>query len=244
MRGSRPALVAVRWTLGLVLAGTLPACQFPRDADGTLDRVRGGALRAGLAYSPPWVTAVEPPAGVEVRLVEELADTLGARVEWTDGSEEDLVQALKFRQLDLVVGGLTSKSPWQQEAGLTRHHLTTRVVVAAAPGVASPGDLDGVPIAVEEGTEAAGVVRDKIGAEPVPVPDVAERRDLLVAVEDWRLDELGLAPTGAQVTKTEHVVAVPLGENGWQTTVERFLLAKGEAQFDRLLDEEAGEAGG
>jgi hypothetical protein len=42
----------------------------------------------------------------------------------------------------------------------------------------------------------------------------------------------------ATVSTSEHVVAVPLGENAWQTTVERFLLTRSGEELGRLLDEE------
>src|SRR5215203_4602995 len=39
------------------------ACGLPRDADGTLDRVRNGTLRVGVAVDTPWVTDSGGAAG-------------------------------------------------------------------------------------------------------------------------------------------------------------------------------------
>jgi ABC-type amino acid transport substrate-binding protein len=101
------------------------ACGLPRDADGTLDRVRGGVLRVGVEDAPPWVVA--PPAppdaaprGVEPALAEGLARELGARPEWRRDSEARLLTALHRRELDLVVAGLTDDSPWKGEVALTK----------------------------------------------------------------------------------------------------------------------------
>src|SRR5215210_6209448 len=80
-----PALAA--FALALVLAG----CQIPQDTDGTTDRIeRDHVQRAGITESDPFVVRRpgRPPAGAEVRLVERFARTLGARVEWIEGSEE------------------------------------------------------------------------------------------------------------------------------------------------------------
>ena len=90
----------------LVLTLPLPACQWPRDAEGTLDRVTGGTLRVGLVEAEPWVVLDDDePDGVEVRLVEELAARLHTEVEWVQGSESALMDALHVRAVDLVVGG-------------------------------------------------------------------------------------------------------------------------------------------
>jgi len=120
---------------GAAAALALAACGLPRDADGTLDRVRGGTLRVGAASAPPWVTdSLGALGGVEVRLVEELARSVGARVAWTRRREAELMPALHARELDLVVGGLTADEPWHGEVAYTHPYLVDTVGVGAAPG--------------------------------------------------------------------------------------------------------------
>ena len=223
----------------LVLTLPLPACQWPRDAEGTLDRVTGGTLRVGLVEAEPWVVLDDDePDGVEVRLVEELAARLHTEVEWVQGSESALMDALHVRAVDLVVGGLDSSAPWRDQAALTRHYLTTTTVLAvpAEDGATTVDDLQGRPVAVERGTADAERVRT-YDVVPVPVADVADA-DGPVVVGDWRLDDLGLRELDATVGTSEHVVAVSLGENAWLTTVERFLLTRSGEELGRLLDEE------
>jgi polar amino acid transport system substrate-binding protein len=109
------------------------ACEpFPRDGEGTLERVRDGTLRAGNLGEAPW-------AEVEAQAVEELAETLGAEVEWT--TDGDLLADLEDGHLDLVVGGLTEDTPWKERVGLTRPWLKgapgkkdSRHVFAVRPG--------------------------------------------------------------------------------------------------------------
>jgi ABC-type amino acid transport substrate-binding protein len=119
---------------GLVLAAALVALTgcgdgtptFPTDPDGTLERVRGGELRAGLSPHEPW-TALGPdgsPDGVEVALVEDFADALGADVTWTTGGEEALVADLVEGRLDVVVGGFTASTPWTSKAAVTVAYTT------------------------------------------------------------------------------------------------------------------------
>jgi ABC-type amino acid transport substrate-binding protein len=113
---------------GVAAVLLLPGCSgpFPADPDGTLQRVTGDTLRVGVTANVPW-TATEPggpPAGLEVDLATEFAETLDARVELTVGSEEDLIGRLESKELDLVIGGFTGKSPWAEQAALTTPYTT------------------------------------------------------------------------------------------------------------------------
>ncbi len=237
-RPSRPGhvvLVAAALTAVLV-AG----CGIPRDPESTLDRVRDGVLRAGITASEPWTTLEGGrPGGVEVELVERFAAELGARVEWVDGSEADLIGALELRELDLVVGGLTADTPWQAKAAITRSYATTRVVVAVPSSQPAPDDIAGLRVAVEVGTDAAGILEDKTDAIAVPVPDVTEVTGSAVAIEEWLLADLDLRDTGVHLTKSKHVMATPMGENAFLVRLERFLIAH-QADVPSLLDAEAG----
>lgn len=206
---------------------TSAGCQFPRDPDGTLERVRDGTMRVGVTESDPWVDLAYPddPQGVEPTLVRQFADRLNADVEWFDGSEEELMGALKEGQLDLVAGGLTKKTPWKKEAALTRPYLRTRVVVGAPPSASLPDDLEGAVVAFERGSETGGLLERKTDARPVPVDDLRDARGA-VATGDWLLDDLDLRATGVELSKHDHVMATPLGENGWLVELERFLLRR------------------
>lgn len=110
--------------VGLLLGGC--SASIPADPDGTLDRVRGGVVRAGASMNPPW-TEVEAgtPGGLEVELVEDFAASIDAEVEWTVAGEEDLVAEMERGGLDVLVGGLTAASPWADKVALTYPYLTT-----------------------------------------------------------------------------------------------------------------------
>ena len=219
-----------------ILALLLAGCGIPRDPEGTLERVRGGTLRAGITASAPWTTLEGGrPGGVEVELVERFATELGARVEWVDGSEADLIAALEMRELDLVVGGLTADTPWQAKAAITRSYATTRVVVAVPSSQPLPEDIAGLRVAVEDGTEEAGILEDKTDAIAVRVPDVTEVRGSAVAIEEWRLADLDLRDTGVHLSKSKHVMATPMGENAFLVRLERFLVAH-QGEVPALLD--------
>ncbi len=100
----------------------LGACTIPTDPDGTLDRVRESrVLRVGASPSGDLVVVEgDDVTGQEADLATGFAESLGAEVEWHPGGEEELVGALERGEVDLLIGGLTAKSPWASKAGLTR----------------------------------------------------------------------------------------------------------------------------
>ena len=108
---------------------------IPADPEGTLERATGGILRVGMSVHSPW-TELEngQRAGVEVDLVEQFAEGIDAEIEWQDGGEEFLIGELEAGALDVVIGGLTEKSPWVDQAALTRPY----VVVTSPSGSPEP----------------------------------------------------------------------------------------------------------
>ena len=124
-----PSSVARLFVAGLLVC--TGGCGLPRDADGTLERVRGGELRVGAGEHAPWViTTDRAPAGIEPELVNRLARQLGAYPTYRRASESELLDALERGQLDLVVGGLLEDSPWRGRVALTRPYFrddTSRV---------------------------------------------------------------------------------------------------------------------
>jgi polar amino acid transport system substrate-binding protein len=212
------------------------SCDLPRDANGTLDRVRGGTLRVGLVEHAPWATETEDgPRGVDVRLVEAMAAELDADVEWTWGTLTDLFDAVERRELDLVAGGVPRV--WADRAGVgyTRTYYVDSVVVATREGGGKP-PLRGTAVAVEPGTAAAAVLR-KRGAVPVP-REAAALPGGPAAVPAWRAARLGLRPTEHLLLRERRVFAIPAGENGWLVRIERFLEPRRGAGVAALLREE------
>ena len=235
-RRRRLVSVAVLLVVGLVAGSAVAGCRWPRDASGTLDDVRGGVLRVGISEQQPWTRVGDDGAiaGAEVELVWQLADRLGADVQWYPGSESTRMAALHDRVLDLVIGGLDAKAPWAEQAALTRPYVTMRTVVAVPGGVAAPQDLTGVRVAVPAGTAEVATLTG-LAAVPVPVPEVTGAEGTPVVVEQWRLAPLGLRATEHTLAEHDHVWAVPPGENAWLVEVERFLLGLSHGAVEGLL---------
>lgn len=190
-------------------------------------------MHVGVTENPPWVLLDgAQPSGIEVDLVNDLAAELDAEIEWTTGSEQELAGAVEQRELDLLIGGITSDSSLAQEVTLTHPYVTTQVVVAAPETAAVPDDIAGLEVAVEAGTEDAGLLK-KTDAVVEEVDDPLEYPGLKV-VHDWEMRAKGLHDTGVRLKESDHVWGVPHGENAWLTHIERFLLAREEQIRDAL----------
>ena len=196
-------------------------------------------MRVGIVDNAPWTrTEGGRPSGVEVELLRGFARELGAEASFVPGTTPELLEAARQGEVDVLVGGFTSTSPGVSEgteAGVTGSYLTTRLVVGVPPGVPAFDDPSGRRIAVERIDGTAALLKEE-GAVPVPVgnPSAAE---MPVAAYGWQLEAWGFGPTGVELPEEEHVMAVPLGENGWLLELERFLREhRGEAK--ELLREE------
>ncbi|MBK8908724.1 MAG: transporter substrate-binding domain-containing protein [Rhodospirillales bacterium] len=192
---------------------------FPRDPDDTSRKVQGGILLVGLIDNPPWVQVEDAaPQGVEVDLVQDLAGTLNATVEWIRGSDHDLLTALEARHIHLVIGGLSTDSLWKDQVALTRPYFHEVLVVAATAGP-SLRNIDGRTILVSPGTTEAMRVEDHGG---VPVLEGTAGVETGLSVKpNWKLQPGEQAVYEMQ--NVEHVWAVAPGENAWLIGVDAFL---------------------
>jgi polar amino acid transport system substrate-binding protein len=227
--------VAVFVLVVLVAAG----CDFPRDPRGTLEGVQNGTMRVGIVDHDPWTRMEQGHAsGVEVELLKDFARELGAEASFVPGTTPELLEAAKEAEVDVLIGGFTSTSPGVsegKEAGVTGTYLTTRFVVGVQPGRPAFDELSGREIAVERIDGTAALLKEE-GAVPVPVDNLSTA-EMPIAAYEWQLRAWGFEPTGVKLPKEEHVMAVPLGENGWLVELERFLRERREEAKELLREE-------
>lgn len=124
-----------RAAIVLTLLAAYGCGALPRDPEGTLNRIEHQHhLRIGLVENPPWVIrSAGEPLGIEPQMVRDLAASLGASPQWHWGSEQEHMEALDAYELDLVIGGIESSTPWSKKVGLTRPYLQEQ----DAPGAES-----------------------------------------------------------------------------------------------------------
>jgi polar amino acid transport system substrate-binding protein len=196
-------------------------------------------MRVGIVNNDPWTRMEEGRAsGVEVELLRDFAAKLDTKIVFVQGTVPELLEAARQGEVDVVAGGFTSTSPGVsegKEAGITSPYLVTRFAVGVPPGTPAFDDVSGQKIAVERIDGTAALLKEE-GAIPVPVNDLTSA-DMPVAAYTWQLEAWGFEPTGVELPEEKHIMAVPLGENGWLVRLERFLRANRE-EAAKLLQEE------
>ncbi len=149
-----------RLLLGVLLLPALAACdgRYPADTEDTLDRAEGGTLRIGVSPHPPYTDAAEDGSvtGSEVDLIRGFCTTIGAVPSWRVGAEGVLAPSLHDGDLDVLIGGLDSTSPWKDQIGLTRPYRTVHT---------DDGTKHKIVMAVRSGENALQVALERYLAE-------------------------------------------------------------------------------
>jgi hypothetical protein len=98
-----------RLSICFALLAAASCADFPRDPEGTLDRVRAErSFRVGL------VAPLGPDQPEVGALLERVARAADARPRLESGDAEPLLTRLKEGELDLVLGRFEAKSPWRR----------------------------------------------------------------------------------------------------------------------------------
>ena len=180
-------------------------------------------MRVGMVVDTPWVTdSAGGAGGIEGALARAIAADLHASIVWVRGTEASLLESVRERELDLVIGGFTAKSPYKKHVAFTKPYYTDTVQVGGAPGGVAPQSLEHLRVAVKPGDPVAAKIRDEKGT-PLPVVDLATTREA-IAAPTWRLAQLArVGNPELELAQQQHVLAVPPGENAWLVRVERLL---------------------
>jgi polar amino acid transport system substrate-binding protein len=196
-------------------------------------------MYVGVIENEPWVKLSErAPAGVEPELVRSFAEELDAEIEWVQGPESELMEAMRGFQLDLVIGGLTRSSPYAREVALTRPYVDTQIELAVPRGEEVPDDLSGVEIWALRNSEEAALLREEEEEAEAVLVEELEQVDGLALLHDYDADAIGFEGTDHIFRDEEHAMAAPMGENAFLVELENFLLDRGE-EARELLEREA-----
>ena len=224
--------------LFVILSLTL-ACDFPRDARDTLQRVRNGTMRVGVSENDPWVRfAGNEAEGIEPALIRQWARQLKARVEWVHGSESALIEALRQGEVDVLAAGLQSTTPFASRVALSQPYLTARLHFAVPPGTTFADESAGRSAAVAPDRLAVNAAVHRSGAVPVPSADLW-RGSLALAAYDFEIEAHGMEPAGSALAVERHVIATRPGESAFLLSLDRFLRGLDEMAIRRLAAEEA-----
>jgi len=215
--------------IAAVLIGALAASgcsDFPKDNAETLKQLQAGReMKVGVTHNPPWTVVAEGRIeGVEPALVTQWAQSLGTRARFVTGPADDLVEALYKRELDVLVMGLTDKTPHSGKLALSQPYLEVKTNIGVAPEQTPLADWTGQRIAVDpERLDLVAQVRE-LEAEPVPFERGAAPVPIMAGY-DFELERRGLKPTEDELSTERRVMAVIPGESALLLSLDRFLQA-------------------
>lgn len=186
-------------------------------------------LRVGVSENLPWTEVSDDGSvfGPEADILTAYAETLGASVDWTPGAESQLILLLEQGDLDVVIGGLRSDSPWAAKAALTRPHAKTvgpdvkeeKLVFACRLGEnamlsnverflirPTPAAMTAVGFRDEDDgvTNLRGAVRDLLDSRPTTV-DGSAPHPLIATMASTALRESWVAEAAVRVRDMGHV---------------------------------------
>ncbi|MBP5980525.1 MAG: transporter substrate-binding domain-containing protein [Halomonas sp.] len=212
----RPGILII--FLVLVLTG----CRYPVNIERPMADMQGGELNIGLSENPPWVINTEQgPAGLEVEIIQALAESMDATINWHWNSEGNLLAALSQYQLDLVIGGLTQDSNVNALAAPTKAYYKSHYSIGVSNGLSLPSSLKNIEVAVPVVNHIAHALQKK-GAIPRPTPDIGTHNEV-VATPSWWLQAHDYQIDDWEIATDQHVMALPKGENAWMLVVQRHL---------------------
>lgn len=104
---------------------TALACNQPSDPKNTLNDVRHrGILKAGVSYNPPFVvTSPHDTTGIDIDLLNDIANDLEVKLQLVYGSETEITHRLEETKIDIAAAGFLNKTLFKKKMGLTNWYL-------------------------------------------------------------------------------------------------------------------------
>ena len=217
--------------------GFLTACddmRFPRDPKKTLETVLAeGVMTVAFTENRPWITfaAEDEPQGLEADLVRAFAEELGVSINWKHPGAFAALKGLERGGIDLAVGGFGQKDVTPVKGAAPTFTFFEEVfLVGVRPGASDKDDIEGRKVYVPRDLPLRELVKSEGG---IPVAQWSDEVNFAI-VPHWRLEPWNLQPTGIELHRAKHVMAVQQGENAWLMWLERFLRREQDSIGRRL----------
>ena len=131
----------------------------------------GGTLvMATNATVPPYeYVDGEDYAGIDVEVAQAIADELGMELEIQDIDFNSIIPAIESGKADVGIAGMTKTPEREKNVNFSESYATgiQSIIVKEDSDIASPDDLEGVKIGVQESTTGHIYCEDDYGADNV-----------------------------------------------------------------------------
>lgn len=196
--------------------------EWPHDPNHTLENIKKNKIiRVGLIDNPPWSSRINNQAtGIDIAIIKNFAQYLNVTPKWFFLNEEKAMFGLMNDQLDIVIGGISKDTLWQNKVGLTRPYYHEIFYIGFPPGLSKHTALKNLPIAVQPMSFLIQYIKYH-NAIPFITNDlfrsehaVAAGKTELIAHQYYLKKKL---------SDRDYVFAIENGENLFLTTLESYL---------------------
>ena len=130
----------------------------------------GTLVMATNATFPPYeYVDGEDYAGIDVEVAQAIADELGMELEIQDIDFNSIIPAIESGKADVGIAGMTKTPEREKNVNFSESYATgiQSIIVKEDSDIASPDDLEGVKIGVQESTTGHIYCEDDYGADNV-----------------------------------------------------------------------------
>jgi polar amino acid transport system substrate-binding protein len=154
----------------MVMLG-LAACGSEKTASSTVPTVVDGVLTMGTnAQFPPYeFYDGDQIVGIDAEIAQAIADKLGLKLEITDMDFGSIITSVQAGKVDVGIAGMTVNEERLQNVNFSTSYATgvQAIIVKEDSDIASPDDLAGKLIGVQENTTGHIYCEDDFGTENV-----------------------------------------------------------------------------
>ncbi|MCR5754154.1 MAG: ABC transporter substrate-binding protein [Acetatifactor sp.] len=162
--------LALLLTCSMVMLG-LAACGSEKAASSTVPTVVDGVLTMGTnAQFPPYeFYDGDQIVGIDAEIAQAIADKLGMKLEITDMDFGSIITSVQAGKVDVGIAGMTVNEERLQNVNFSTSYATgvQAIIVKEDSDIASPDDLAGKLIGVQENTTGHIYCEDDFGTENV-----------------------------------------------------------------------------
>lgn len=240
-------------SVGLVLACTLSlaACGSKKEESSKKEEKEKLVMATNAEFPPYEYYEGDDIVGIDADFAKAIADKLGMELEITDMAFDSIVPAVQSGKADIGVAGMTVEPDRQKQVDFTDSYYTGRqvIIVKEDSTIASPDDLAGKKIGVQQGTTGDIYTTEDYGDENIErfnkgmeaVLSLTQGKVDAVVIDDQPAKTFVEQNKGLKILETEYVeedYAIILKKGNDELTKkinEAIASLKEDGSFDKIV---------
>lgn len=239
--------------LVLVCALSLTACGgSKKEESGKKDEKEKLVMATNAEFPPYEYYEGDDIVGIDAEFAEAIAGKLGMELEITDMAFDSIIPAVQSGKADIGVAGMTVDPDRQKQVDFTDSYYTGRqvIIVTEDSTIASPDDLAGKKIGVQQGTTGDIYTTDDYGDENIErfnkgmeaVLSLTQGKVDAVVIDDQPAKTFVEQNKGLKILDTEYVeedyaIVLKKGNDDLTKKINDAIASlKEDGTFDKIVD--------